>query len=234
MSIIGPDGVQGDGTMACMIMRNEEPSPLVQAALTLEGELQRLEGLVTKSRKEPLTSQKNFERAARTLGVVTELEGNLRGALSNLVKAVADAGARQQTAMEALAARAKDLEARFASYRELTQRRDQLGEHGARANELIRGALAEGGVGAALPEALAELGRVAQAGEDLFALAKQNGFTDLAREADSTRQQLLSLRRKLARASGQGDEPDDVEPASPDVQVSDDEDEGDGEGRAFN
>lgn len=188
-----------------MIMRSEEPSALVDAAMTLENELQRLEALVTKSAKEPLTSQKNFERAARTLGVVTELEGNLRGALASLVAAVSDAGARQQTAMEALAARAKELEARFASYRELTARRDELGEHGARANELIRGALAEGGVGAALPEALAELGRVAQAGEDLFAAAKENGFTDLAREADSTRQQLLSLRRKLERASGQDD-----------------------------
>jgi len=210
-----------------MIMRNEEPSPLVAAALALEGELQRLEGLVTKSKKEPLTSQKNFERAARTLGVVTELEGKLRSALANLVAAVGDAGTRQQTAMEALAARAKELEARFAAYRELTQKREQLGEHGARANELIRGALADGGVGAALPEALAELARVAQAGEDLFALAKENGFTDLAREADSTRQQLLSLRRKLARASGQ--EPDDGQP-EPSVQVSDDEDAGEDRG----
>lgn len=212
--------------MTCMITRNEDqPSALVDAAVALEGELQRLEGLVTKSKKEPLSSQKNFERAARTLGVVTELEGKLRGALGNLVAAVADAGARQQTAMEALAARAKELEARFASYRELTERRDQLGEHGARANELIRGALAEGGAGAALPEALAELGRVAQAGEALFAAAKDNGFTDLAREADSTRQQLLSLRRKLARASGQDDAEAD-EPASGGVQVSD-EDGGD-------
>lgn len=207
--------------MTCMIMRSEDqPSPLVEAAVALEGELQRLEGLVTKSKKEPLSSQKNFERAARTLGVVTELEGKLRSALGNLVAAVADAGARQQTAMEALAARAKELEARFASYRELTERRDQLGEHGARANELIRGALAEGGAGAALPEALAELGRIAQAGEELFAAAKDNGFTDLAREADSTRQQLLSLRRKLARASGQDDGEAD-EPASGGVQVSD-------------
>jgi hypothetical protein len=186
-------------------MNSREPtSPLLQAAEALEGELRALEALVAKAQKEPLTSQKNFERAARTLGGVNELEERLRGALSRMVEAIGEAGQRQQGALQALALRAQELEARFASYRELLALRDGLNTDGAKVNDTIRGLLTSGGLGAAVPEALAELARVGETARRLFAQAKERDFHDLAREADSVQQQLQAMHRKLARLSEAG------------------------------
>ncbi len=187
-----------------MIMpREKEPSPLVGAARALDAELERLEALATKAQKEPLNSQRNMERAARTLGGVTELEETIRGALSRLVEAMEGVGARQNAAMAALAARAKELEARFGSFKELVARRDQLGEHGQRINESIRQLLAGGGGASAIGPTLAEVRRISDESEALFAEAKERGFNDLASEVDSVRQQLLNLRKKLGHLDAQ-------------------------------
>lgn len=177
---------------------------MIEAAEALDAELRGLETLVAKAQKEPLTSQRNFERAARTLGGVGELEERLRGALSRMVEAIGGAGERQQAALQALAARAQELEGRFAAYRELVALRDTLNAEGAKVNETIRGLLSTGGVGVATPEALSELGRVGESARRLFALAKERDFHDLAREADSVQQQLQSLHKKLSRLSEAG------------------------------
>jgi hypothetical protein len=203
--------------------RDKPAPPLVAAAEALDAELQRLEALVVKSGKEPLTSRKSFERAARTLGAMTELEGCLRDALARMVGALEQAGGRQQGAMEALSARAKELEARYASFCEVVKQRDELGAHGVRVNELIRGLMAAPD-GGGLPQALAEVGRVQDESEALFSLAKERGFNDVAREVDSVRQQLGSLRRKLAVAAGQPAPPEPT-PQAPLASSSDEVDE---------
>lgn len=190
-----------------MIMpREKEPSPLVGAARALDAELERLEALAAKSQKEPLNSQRNMERAARTLGGVTELEETIRAALARLVEAMEGVGARQNAAMAALGARAKELEGRFRSFKELVARRDQLGEHGQRINESIRQLLAGGApasIGPTIAPTLAEVRRISEESEALFAEAKERGFNDLASEVDSVRQQLLSLRKKLGHLEAQ-------------------------------
>lgn len=156
-----------------MIMpREKEPSPLVGAARALDAELERLEALAARSQREPLNSQRNMERAARTLGGVTELEETIRGALARLVEAMEGVGARQNAAMAALGARAKELEARFGSFKELVARRDQLGEHGQRVNESIRQLLATGGgaaaIGPNIAATLAEVRRISEESEALL------------------------------------------------------------------
>jgi hypothetical protein len=193
--------------------RDKETPPLVAAAIALDAELVRLEALVVKSQKEPLSSQKSFERAARTLGGMTELEVSLRDALARMVAALEAAGGRQHAAMQELSARAKELEARFASYGEVVKRRDELSAQGARLNALIRDLMAAGVQGPGLPRAIAEVGLVSDASEALFALAKERDFHDVAREVDSVRQQLQSLRKKLAAAAG--DLPTGEPPAGP-------------------
>lgn len=204
-----------------MIMpREKEPSPLVGAARALDAELERLEALAAKSQTEPLNSQRNMERAARTLGGVTELEETIRGALARLVEAMEGVGARQNAAMEALGARAKELEARFGSFKELVARRDQLGAHGQRVNESIRQLLATGGgaaaIGPNIAATLAEVRGISEESEALFAEAKERGFNDLASEVDSVRQQLLSLRKKLGNLEAQqGGAGGEASPGSP-------------------
>lgn len=188
-------------------MADKDPPPLVAAAEALDTELRSLEALVSSANKEPLTSQKHLERAARQLAAVGELESRLRAALTTLVETIAGAGARQQTALEALGARAREIEQRFEAFKALAARRDQLGAQGAEVNEQIRAALAEGNARAALPRALESLTRAAQEGEALFVLAREHEFNDLAREADSIRQQLSSLRRKLSHLGEADPEP---------------------------
>lgn len=185
----------------------KDSPPLVAAAEALDAELRHLEALAAGAAKEPLTSQKHLERAARALGGLSDLEVRLREALGRLVETIAGAGQRQNAALEALAARAREIEQRFELWKQLAARRDALGAQGGVVNQQIAAALAEGDGRAAIPAALEALARAAQEGEALHALAREHEFNDLAREADSIRQQVQNLRRKLSHMGG------DAEPA---------------------
>lgn len=204
-----------------MIMRDKEPSPLVAAAEGLEAQLEHLEAIVAAARREPLNSQKHLQRAANTLNGVTQLEGKLREALARLVDAIGQAGGRQQTAMEELGQCAQVLEKRLGEFQELITRRDQFGAEAARVNNSIKTLLERGDLDAAVPQAISELAHVAAAGKQLFASAKERGFSDVAREADSVQQQLLGLRKKLMQLA-----PDVTQDLQVDLEVpEEDEDE---------
>lgn len=203
-----------------MTTRDREPSPLVAAAAGLEAELAQLEAIVAAARRAPLDSQKHLQKAASTLGGMDRLETTLREALSRLVGAIGEAGGRQQAALEGLAECAHRLEARLAELRELEARREAFGDEATRVNQSIKALLAQGDPAAALPEAIRELGVVAQAGKALFAEAKARGFTDVAREADSVQQQLHGLRRKLLQLAPEHDLQVDLQVAQDDDTLS--------------
>ena len=194
-----------------MIMRDQEPSPLVAAAEGLEAQLEHLEAIVAAARREPLNSQKHLQRAATTLNGVTQLEGKLREALARLVDAIGQAGGRQQTAMEELGQCAQVLEKRLGEFQELIARRDQFGAEAARVNNSIKTLLERGDLSSAVPQAISELAHVAAAGKELFAVAKERGFNDIAREADSVQQQLLGLRKKLMQLAPEHDVGDNLQ-----------------------
>src|SRR5437762_1247471 len=93
----------------CMAHRNgfspksSDQSPLVNAATSLESELEALESISRATRKIPLNSEKNIARAARELQQALTLPERLAAGLQQLAVAMAGVQERQQAVIEPLA-----------------------------------------------------------------------------------------------------------------------------------
>src|SRR5262249_30372261 len=98
----------------CAMAKGEKDVPeLVRAAEALEGELVRLETLSRSVRKIHLDSEKSISRAAKELNEALTLPDRLAAGLRGLAAAMERMQARQQAALEPLAARATDIQQRI-------------------------------------------------------------------------------------------------------------------------
>src|SRR6187402_299488 len=90
----------------------KEPSALVSAANALEAELLQLEAISRAARKIPLTSEKSIARATKELSEALTLPDRMAAGLQALASAMAGMQARQQGALEPLAAFATEIQQR--------------------------------------------------------------------------------------------------------------------------
>lgn len=191
-----------------MSKRDKSPSSeLVAAAEALESQLTRFESLADQLHKSPLNSEKSLERASKLLRDVAEQDQVLNASVSALVAAVTAARDRQQTQAEAVNARAEELQQRAETFKSLLERYGELGKSAAELNQRMQEFAAKRAQ-AQTPEQNAELigtldalnermVQVADEAQSVTKLAEEQDFTDVGRQADSLRQQLLSARNKL-------------------------------------
>jgi hypothetical protein len=191
-----------------MSKRDKSPSSeLVAAAEALESQLTRFESLADQLRKSPLNSEKSLERASKLLRDVAEQDQVLNASVSALVAAVTAARDRQQTQAEAVNARAQELQQRAETFKSLLERYGALGQSAAELNQRMQEFAAQRSQ-AQTPEQNAELlgtldalnermVQVAEEAQSVTKLADEQDFSDVGRQADSLRQQLLSARNKL-------------------------------------
>lgn len=191
-----------------MSKRDKSPSSeLVAAAEALESQLTRFESLADQLHKSPLNSEKSLERASKLLRDVAEQDQVLNASVSALVAAVTAARDRQQTQAEAVNARALELQQRAETFKSLLERYGELGKSAAELNQRMQEFAAKRAQ-AQTPEQNAELigtldalnermVQVAEEAQSVTKLAEEQDFTDVGRQADSLRQQLLSARNKL-------------------------------------
>lgn len=191
-----------------MSKRDKSPSSeLVAAAEALESQLTRFESLADQLHKSPLNSEKSLERASKLLRDVAEQDQVLNASVSALVAAVTAARDRQQTQAEAVNARAQELQQRAETFKSLLERYGELGKSAAELNQRMQEFAAKRAQ-AQTPEQNAELVgtldalnermvQVAEEAQSVTKLAEEQDFTDVGRQADSLRQQLLSARNKL-------------------------------------
>jgi len=173
----------------------KEPSALVRAARSLETELSQLESISRTARKIPLTSEKNIARAAKELQEALTLPDRLAAGLAALASAMATMQARQQAALEPLAAFANEIQARHQRLKEHMQAYAALGSAAAEVTARIQ--TGEGERAAVLSDVEAQLARIADSAKALFEAAHADDFPELAREADALKQRASSLRRRL-------------------------------------
>ena len=180
-----------------MAKDKQAPSDLVVAAEALDEELARAEVMSRAVRRIRLDSDKNIQRAAEQLGQVLALPERLGGRLNALSVAMARLQERQQAALEPLAT--------FAT--ELHHRRQLLGKHmqsfaelGAAAGQLGAALAEAAGDGAALAEVDRRLEGLVEGARTLSATAQNDGFPEIAREADVLKQRLAAVRRRLPPA----------------------------------
>jgi cytochrome c556 len=191
-----------------MSKRDKPPSSeLTTAAEALDAQMRRFEALADQLRKAPLDSEKSLERASKLLREVAEQDRVLNEAVSALVAAVSAARERQHTQAEAVNARAQELEQRAETFKALLERYGALGRSAAELNQWMQDFAARRAE-ATTAEQNAELltrldalqermGQVADEAHAVTQLADAQDFTDIGRQAESLRQQILSARNKL-------------------------------------
>ena len=185
------------------------PSELVSAAQALDSELLRFEALAAQLQEAPLTSEKHLERASRTLKDLADLDDALRLRVGALVQAITGVRTRQQTQADAVNARAQELQRRTEVFKDLLTRYGALGQSAADLNGRMQQFAALRQQATRTPEEDVQLTEVftslqermagvADEAATLVGAADAEQFSDIARQADSLRQQLLSARNKLA------------------------------------
>jgi chromosome segregation ATPase len=181
-----------------MAKGEKDATELVRAAQTLEDELGTLEALSKAVQKTRLDSEKNIARAAKELGAALELPERLAAGLLALGAELQHMQARQQAALEPLAARANEIRERGIRLDVHVRAFAELGRATAEATETLQ---ADRPAAAMLDELKAGLAKIADDAKVLFEAARADDFPDVAREADALAKRVTHLRRRLETTS---------------------------------
>jgi len=170
-------------------------SEIVRAAQALEDELALLETISASARKIKLTSDKHMKRAAAELGETLALPERLGQRLADVSAALNHMQARQQAALEPLAAFAVELQRRSELFARHMEAFGALGQAAGIVNDDLAGAANDA---AARARANARLEEIVAAARGLFEAARADDFPEIAREADVLKQRMAALRQRLA------------------------------------
>jgi hypothetical protein len=183
-------------------------APLVGAAEAFSTTLERFGALTDSLRKGELDSQRGLERAAETLTEVARCEEELQAHAQALMAALGMARDTQQSQADAVRTRALDIQARTEQYAGLMRGFEALGKDAAALNASAQGLGArkrtaeemvkDGELLAGLDDLQERMTAVAGSAEKLTGDARGADFEDIARKADSLRQQILAARNRIA------------------------------------
>lgn len=194
-----------------------EPSPLLAAAEAFDAELERFAHLTETAGHGNLSSQKALERAAETLKEIADCEEEMQAHARALMAALGAAREQQETQAALASQRAEEVRTRTAVYSGLLERFKGLGAEAAELNAMGQNLSARKREGAAaagaeaprdpaLASGLRELSQrmseVAEHAQGLITAAREADFEDVARQAESLRQQLLAARNKVQLLHG--------------------------------
>lgn len=173
----------------------KDVSDLERAAEALEAELARLENMSRTVRKIRLNSEKNIAKAAGELNEALALPERLGAGLAALARAMGEMQTRQTAALEPLAAFASEIQARMELLQSHMQSFAELGRLAQEVTGMLQGNVGERAV--LVEGAEARLGQIAVGAKALFEAAQADDFPEVAREADTLKQRVQALRRKL-------------------------------------
>lgn len=187
-----------------MTTKREEQPTLTSAAQSLEADLRKLEESIREAQRLEIASDKTLQRARKLLEACSEHQLSLAGHLQELVQAMQQAQVRVQAGMEETIEISKKVGQRANERGELVERFAVLGRRTTEINEPVNAVVAKHNEGAAPDELLLAVGAVLVVAEGLVAEAeglaqdaKAGGWTDISKESESLRQQILSARNKV-------------------------------------
>jgi hypothetical protein len=182
-------------------------SELLEAAQAFDDELARFGRLVEAARTGPLNSQKHLERAAHAFQMIGESEKRLGEAAQTLVAALQAARQTQERQAGAIQHRAQEIEARTSIAADLLVRYGAVGQKAGELNALVLEIAAQKANGpsstsdetavASLAELRRHMSEVAESAASLVSAAREADFDDIARQADSLRQQIVAVGGKV-------------------------------------
>lgn len=182
-----------------------ESSELVNAAMAIEEELRRFEALAEEVRTSPLRSQKNLEKMGKLLNTVADCDERMVANMRALLGVLNTWRDRQQALAAQVNSRAQELQERTKVYQELMERFAGLGQEAGMLSthmQEVAGRTQQGQpvqaeeLIASLQKVNEGMTQVAENAERLANDAAARDFVDVARDADSLRQQLLAARNR--------------------------------------
>jgi hypothetical protein len=187
--------------------QSRKESSLVLAAAALDEELRRYDSLAEEAKRSPINTGKTLERAVRIVQESTGRNATVQDKLRELVAQIEESRTRQVASLNTLLEAARHAQLRSEQYNALMTRFAALGESAREVNTLAAEADARRQAGAPETELLEGLGHietqmatvVAEA-EALGDIATEQDWSDLKRQADAARQQLLAVKNKLTAA----------------------------------
>ncbi|MBV9946886.1 MAG: hypothetical protein JOZ69_08570 [Myxococcales bacterium] len=182
-------------------------SPLVLAAAAVDQELREYDDLAREAKRIGLDGEKALARAARALEDATSRQPRIQEKLRALVDEIEQARSRQQQSLDTLVEVSKALAARATQFEALMRRFAALGESAKGVNQLTNELSARRGAGAPEAELLEGLRALDQRmdtvvaeAEELAGDSERDGWPEIARQADTVRQQVRAAKNKVALA----------------------------------
>jgi hypothetical protein len=194
-----------------------EASPLLAAAEAFDAELERFAHLTEAAGHGNLGSQKALERAAEALKEIADCEEQMQEQARALMAALGAAREQQEKQAALAARRAEEVRERTTIYGDLLGRFKTLGTEAGELNAMGQSLSARRRDGSAasnaelakdptLASGLRDLSQrmteVAEHAQELMTAAREADFEDVARQAESLRQQLLAARNKVMLLHG--------------------------------
>jgi hypothetical protein len=178
-------------------MSEPKKSPLVDATVALDEELTKVEQLTHSAARIPLSSRRNLEKAARTTSEAAEAQKNVGLRIGALMEALNAARVQNETTVAEMQTRSQEIQKRSQALEGLLGRFDAIGQEARELTELAQ-ALTGPDAGEKLTELESRLGVIAESARGLQVEATDGDWSDLAREAESLRQQVLAVKNKLS------------------------------------
>ena len=184
-----------------------ERAPLVDSAVSLEEELQRYEKLAAEVGRMAIGSEKTLARAARAVTEAAECQQRILERIGALSEAMGHTRTRQEAAVTRMAEAARHVGERATMFQTLLSRYAALSEVArslsAHAGEI--GARSAGGADSAemlqLIGTLVEgMGGAVTVADALMRTARESGFEEISRDADSLKRQMAASRARLTQA----------------------------------
>ncbi len=189
-----------------MAQRKEIPS-LVAAAMALDDELRAFDELAREAKEQRMNGQKALSRTTALLSESLNARERIEDGVRKLVAEIGGCQRRQQDSIQILVDVAATLERRTKERDDLLARFAGLGASAARVNVLAADLSMRRQEGAAEAEILellvgiqTEMTGVAAEADALTEAAEASGWPEIARQADTVRQQVNAVKSKLAAA----------------------------------
>jgi hypothetical protein len=181
-----------------------KPSQLVEAALALEEELQRITAIASAAHQLPLDSQQNLKLTAEKMMELDMVDKKLQPLVAALLEAINTIVGVQQAQAVAIKARAEELQNRRAVFQNLMASYGSLAHTAQDLYGLVRAfADTRQNDGVTSPNAPSlyvvqqAMSEMIEGAGQIFRAAKRENFKDMAYQVDVLCQQLSTARDKL-------------------------------------
>jgi hypothetical protein len=178
-------------------MSEKKPSELVAATMALDEELANVEHLTESAARVPLSSRRNLEKAARTTTEAAEAQTRVGERIQAMMTALTEVRLKNEATVQALQVRSSEIQERHATLSALLERFESIGKEAREITEMTSSLTGGGETSEKLNELETRMAKIAEDAKALGADAEAADWSDVARDADSLRQQVLAAKNKL-------------------------------------